>query len=361
MRILVTGSAGFLGWHTRVRLDVTTSHEVVAVDRDEWSQLDELIAGADAVLHLAGINRADDDEVRDGNIRIAQDLGRALSRASSVRSVVYANTVHAGNGTPYGTGKERAAEVLRSASAARGATFTDVVLPNLFGEHGRPNYNSFVATFVHAVVGGQTPQVEDRDVELLHVQDAAQALIDAISGDGGSTHPQGTATTVAGVLDTFREQFDCYRSGEIPELRTDLDLRLFNTLRAAMFPDHYPMPLTWRTDERGELVEVVRARGSAGQTFLSHTRPGATRGNHFHLRKMERFAVVAGTARITLRRALTDEVVVFDVAGDSPVVVDMPTGWVHAITNTGDSDLTTAFWTSELYDPDDADTYPMLV
>lgn len=359
MRVLVTGAAGFLGWHTRVRAAATTPHEVVAVDREEWADLAALASGVDAVVHLAGINRASDDEVRDGNVRLAEELAAALP--PTVRAIVYANSVQAGNGTPYGDGKARAAEVLRAAAERTGATFTDVVLPNLFGEHGRPAYNSFVATFAHKVVADEVPEVVDREVELLHAQDAAQVLLSGLEGPGGVVHPRGTPATVAGVLETFRSQFAVYRTGEIPELRTRFDLALFNTLRAAMFPRFYPMPLTWRTDERGGLVEVVRAHGSPGQTFLSHTRPGVTRGQHFHLRKTERFVVVAGEARIALRRALTDEVVAFDVTGAEPVVVDMPTGWAHNITNTGSGELTTVFWTSELFDPEDPDTYPMPV
>lgn len=361
MRILVTGAAGFLGWHLRVRLAATTEHEVDAVDRDEWPELAERVANADAVIHLAGVNRGPEDEVRDGNIRLAQELAETLSGAGRTRALVYANSIQAGNRTPYGDGKEQAGTILRAAAAAAGVTYTEVLLPNIFGEHGQPDYNSFVATFVHRVAGGLAPQVTDRDVELLHVQDAAATLLDALVNPSDVLRPRGTGTTVAGVLDLLVAQHAVYRRAEIPVLRSLFELQLFNTLRAAMFPASSPMPLEWRTDERGGLVEVVRAQGSAGQTFLSHTHPGVTRGQHFHLRKLERFAVLGGEGRIALRRALTDEVVTFDVSGDRPVVVDMPTLWAHSLTNTGSGQLTTVFWTSELFDPGDPDTYPMVV
>ena len=157
--------------------------------------------------------------------------------------------------------------------------------------------------------------------------------------------------------DFLTSQYDVYRHGEIPALPSRLHVNLFNTLRAAMFPARYPMQLVRRTDPRGSLVETVRAHGSEGQTFISTTVPGITRGQHFHLRKAERFVVVGGQARISLRRVLTDEAVSFDVDGASPVVVDMPTLWTHNITNTGAGELTTMFWTNELFDPEDADTY----
>lgn len=359
MRVLVTGANGFLGWHTRVRLRALTDHEVVGVDVADWDRLDELVASADAVLHFAGVNRASDREVEEGNAQLARDLADAVTRAPVAPAIVYANTIQAGNGTPYGTGKALAATILREVASAKGSPFTDVVLPNLFGEHGRPAYNSFVATFAHNVVAGEHPVVQDREVGLLHVQDASQVFIDALAGDGQRVvRPQATATSVAEVLGILTSQFEVYQRGEIPALPSRLQVNLFNTLRAAMFPAHYPIGLVRHTDPRGSLVETVRAHGSEGQTFISTTVPGVTRGQHFHLRKAERFVVVGGRARIALRKVLTDEVVTFDVTGESPAIVDMPTLWAHKITNTGEGELTTMFWTNELFDPADTDTFP---
>lgn len=359
MRVLMTGAEGFLGWHTRARLRARTDHDVIAVDIANWADLPDLVRSADAVLHFAGVNRAPDPEVEEGNAQLARDLADAVNRSGRKPTIVYANTIQAGNGTPYGTGKAAAATILRDAASANGSPFADVVLPNLFGEHGRPNYNSFVATFAHKVVAGEPPEVQDREVGLLHVQDAAQAFLDELGCVGVQVvHPAATTTGVATVLETFRSQFEVYQRGEIPELRSRLDVNLFNTLRAAMFPAHYPIPLVLHTDQRGSLVETVRAHGSEGQTFVSTTVPGVTRGQHFHLRKMERFVVVGGQAQISLRKVLTDEVVTFDVDGSSPAIVDMPTLWAHKITNTGGGELTTMFWTNELFNPEDTDTYP---
>lgn len=359
MRLLITGAEGFLGWHTRVRLHALTDHDVIMVGASNWGSLPELVASADAVIHLAGINRASDYEVEQGNVQLARDLAYAVESVPQAPAIINANTVQAGNGTPYGTGKEQAATTLRVAAAAKGSPFVDVVLPNLFGEHGRPNYNSFVATFVNKVITGGRPQVHDREVALLHVQDAAQTFIDQLGRTGRQViHPAAISTTVRSVWETLETQFKVYQRGEIPVLRSRLDVNLFNTLRAAMFPVRYPISLVRHTDQRGSLVETVRVHGSEGQTFLSTTAPGATRGQHFHLRKVERFVVIGGRAHISLRKVLTDEVVTFEVDGGSPSIVDMPTLWAHKITNIGDSDLTTMFWTNELFNPEDTDTYP---
>lgn len=357
MRVIVTGSDGFLGWHTRVRLRALTEHEVVSVSRTNWADLDALIRTADVVIHIAGVNRGADSEVLSGNQALAQDLATAIRSAGRPVRVVYANSIQAGNDTPYGAGKAAAAELLRQAAGESGAVFVDVRLPNIFGEHGRPNYNSFVATFVEAAVQRQMPSINDRLVPLLHAQDAAQALLDALTGDSRELAPRGSEQSVLSVWRTLETFVQTYHAADVPKLASAFDVDLFNTLRARLFPAHYPFRLVQHTDPRGRLVEAVRARGNAGQTFVSTTKPGITRGDHFHLRKIERFAVVSGSARISLRRVFGDEVISFDVDGAEPAVVDMPTMWVHNITNTGDSELTTLFWTDTLFDAEAPDTY----
>ncbi|QTE29015.1 polysaccharide biosynthesis C-terminal domain-containing protein [Pengzhenrongella sicca] len=361
MKVLLTGAGGFLGWHTRARLQALTAHDVVAVTRAQWPDLAALARGADAVVHIAGVNRGDDAEVERGNLDLARDVADAVRASGSAPRIVFADSIQAGGDSPYGRGKRAAADVLARAADDVGSALVDVRLPNLFGEHGRPRYNSFVATFVDAVMRGEPPQVADRPVDLLHVQAAAQTLLDALAAPAGRIEPAGTPTTVAAVLRTLRDLDRVYAGSDIPPLLTELDVDLFNTLRTARFPASYPLALTRRTDDRGSLVEVVRAHGGQGQTFVSTTRPGITRGEHFHLRKVERFVVLAGTARISLRRLFTEKIVNFDVAGETPVVVDMPTGWAHNITNTGAGELTTLFWTHELFDPAAPDTFPEAV
>jgi UDP-2-acetamido-2,6-beta-L-arabino-hexul-4-ose reductase len=148
------------------------------------------------------------------------------------------------------------------------------------------------------------------------------------------------------------------RTGEIPELSSQFDVRLFNTYRSHCFPGRYPLRLRTRADARGELTEAVKVHGGGGQLFFSSTRPGVIRGDHFHLAKVERFVVLRGEAEIALRRMLHDEVVRFQVSGAEPVVVDMPTMWAHNITNVGSSELLTLFWSNDLFDPARPDTYP---
>lgn len=354
MKVAVTGADGFLGWHLRVRAKALRPDlEIVAVAQADWPRLSELLAGVDAVIHIAGINRDTDDAVRDGNIALARDVVAAVGEERP--RVVYANSIQVGNGTPYAIGKAGAADVLGEAASDWGTAFTDVRLPNLFGEHGRPAYNSFVATFVAAAVAGETPSIVDRPIGLLHVQGAAQALLDGLDGSGVS-EPVPYATSVAQVWDALAEFRSIYAGADVPDVSDGFRLDLFNTYRAGLFPAGYPFALTPRGDQRGRLVESIRCHGAGGQVFVSTTNEGFTRGEHFHLRKIERFVVLAGRAEIALRKELTDEVVSFVVSGEEPVAIDMPTLWTHNITALG-GEATTLFWTNELFDPDHPDTY----
>ena len=289
---------------------------------------------------------------------MASAVADAAVQGGSRPTIVYANSVHAGTDTPYGRGKATAGGVLAVAAQESGGAYVDVRLPNLFGEHGRPQYNSFVATFVDAVARGIRPDVDDRPVSLLHAQAAAQSLVDGLSGRAGSVvAPAGQLVSVQGFSTACRTFASVYGAGEMPHLQSEFDVDLFNTLRARLFPDNMPIPLPSHVDTRGRLVETVRSHGGRGQTFVSSTHPGITRGEHFHLRKIERFVVVSGRQGLPCVKSLTDEIIAFEVSGDEPVAVDMPTMWAHNITNVGDDELMTQFWTNTLFDPLAPDTY----
>lgn len=361
-RIAITGGRGFLGWHTACRLLATRGIEPILVDRAAFSEPDELgmrLQGADAVIHIAGVNRADtDDGVESGNAEIAESLATALGGRPV--HLVFANSKQADVDNPYGRGKRRAAEIL----GALPGTFANILLPNLFGEHGRPGYNSFVATFADAVANDREPTVSnDRNLPLLHAQDAAEVLIGAMErAEDAVVRPTAEEHGIQEVLDTLREFHAIYpQTGEIPDLSTSFRVNLFNTYRAALWPKGYPIYPPLHADPRGELIETVRASGPAGQSYLSSTRPGRTRGEHYHLRKVERFVVFRGHAEIQLRRLFHDEVITFEVNGDKPAYLDMPTMWVHNLRNVGDDEVITAFWSDQLLDPENPDQFSMNV
>ncbi|WP_435207470.1 polysaccharide biosynthesis C-terminal domain-containing protein [Micromonospora sp. bgisy143] len=359
LSLAVTGAGGFLGWHVRVLLHALGWPEPTVVSRADLTDpavVAGKLAGVDRVLHLAGVNRGEPADVAAGNVQLAAQLAAGLRACPEPPAqVVFANSVQAGNGTPYGDAKATAAGIL----ADTGVPLDDLLLPNLYGEHGRPFYNSAVATFCRLLADGGQPEVHgDRELDLVHVTDAAARLAGVPAGGSWDPDLPALRIGVRDLADQLTSYAGSYRTGEIPPLRDRHDVRLFNTYRSHCFPAHYPLALPVRADARGALVETVKTHGGAGQTFCSTTRPGITRGEHFHLAKVERFVVLRGTAEISLRRVGDTDIVRFPVSGDEPVVIDMPTMWAHNITNTGPDELLTLFWTNELFDPERPDTWP---
>ena len=362
----ITGAAGFFGWHLRCRLH-TFGWEYELADRSTFAEserLDDFVSKSDVVVHLAGVNRAStDEEIRSGNIDLAQNLADARTRTGASFDVVYANTVKADDTGAYGEAKAQAAEILARSARGAGDRFVDIRFPHLFGEFGVPNYNSGVTTFAHQLATGSPSQVNDGELDLLHVQDASQLIMDAVTKQADETlRPEGRPISVVDCYEILSRMADSYvEKGTVPLLEDDLfELRLFNTLRSQMWPLAYPMPLTKHADHRGAFFEVVRACGQ-GQTSISTTVPGVRRGEHYHLDKIERFAVISGEAMIRVRRLFTDEVVEFQVSGDEPVFIDMPPLCTHDITNTGSAELVTLFWSHDHFNPANSDTYPLQV
>ncbi|MDO5727345.1 MAG: NAD-dependent epimerase/dehydratase family protein, partial [Bowdeniella nasicola] len=195
MTLLITGSHGFLGRHLRLLL-ASRGVDALLADRHNWNELEALVAQADRIIHLAGVNRGSDTEVREGNLALADDVIRACG-TQRARTIVYANTIHAGRDDAYGIGKQGAAKLFASWRDASEGIFVDIHLPNLFGEEGRPFYNSVVATFVEQLATGSPAQVGRAQIPLLHVQQAAHALLHACLHPEETREPHGIEISVA--------------------------------------------------------------------------------------------------------------------------------------------------------------------
>jgi UDP-2-acetamido-2,6-beta-L-arabino-hexul-4-ose reductase len=358
--VVVTGSRGLIGWHVRCGLAGEGDFQVRADCRADWEDagtLEELLGGVDAVVHLAGANRGEESEVATTNVRLAERLVHVLEMRSASPTVVYASSTHADGESSYGRSKRQAGEILRAWSVRSGARFVNLILPHVFGEQGRPFYNSVVSTFCHQLSARECPEVKaDAELQLLHAQDVADIVAEALRGQAsGDVRPAGRRILVSELLALLERMALQYREGLIPSLPDRFCVALFNTYRSYLYPDRYPMDLTVRSDARGELFEMVKCLGE-GQVFVSHTRPGVVRGNHYHRRKIERFVVIEGQASIALRRLFDGRIVTLAVDGNRPQAVDIPTLHTHSITNTGNGDLITLFWANEIFDPANPDT-----
>jgi UDP-2-acetamido-2,6-beta-L-arabino-hexul-4-ose reductase len=367
MKVVITGAQGLIGWHASSHLyaanclamfkSLPAPYEIVSLDHESFGNIEVLqksLKGADAVLHFAGVNRAPDAEIEDANPNIARALIAACREAKVMPHIVYANSTHAVSDTPYGRSKKLADEIL----GAYSKRYTNLILPHIFGEYARPNYNNVTATLIDQIVKGKTPTVNpDGKVALLHAGNAAKAAINAIvSQTYGSMTPEPKHVSVPNLLKLLQSFHKDYMANKFPDFQTDYEVELFNSYRAALYPSGFPRFLKLNEDARGVLFEAAKG-GGGGQSFLSWTKPGITRGNHFHLHKVERFLVLQGEAIIRIRRVLHDDVWEYRVDGRSPAAVDMPTLHTHSIENIGAEPLLTLFWTNEVFDPNESDTY----
>ena len=363
MKVGITGANGFIGWHMRCYL--ATRKDVVEVrlaDRDTFAsevKLKQFVDKLDLIVHLAGVNRAEPEELVGGNAEPAEKLVNALKDAGNTPFIAYTSSTQAVSAAnPYGEGKAAVSEIFQEWAKINKASFANLIVPHVFGEYGRPNYNSAVATFAQQVTSGQQPSIHnDGQLELVHVQDLVKQIVQTYEGRvAGDVRVSGRPTGVVEVATTLQQLHHTYViDGQFPDLSDHFTRCLFNTLRGAIESSERCRSVIKHEDDRGWLVETVKAN-SGGQCFVSTTKPGITRGNHFHLRKVERFMVLQGKATINMRKLFTDDVITYDLDGNAPSYVDIPTMHTHSITNAGDDELITLFWSDEFFDPENPDT-----
>ncbi len=365
MKILLTGAFGQLGFFSRAVLEHVNKHTVIPAGRMQFAapeELQKLVSNCDVIVHLAGVNRGNDCDVMEGNPALATALCEACRATGAAPDIVYSSSIHVHGDSIYGQSKRKAASILKDFCVKAGSVFSEIVFPNLFGEFSKPNYNNFTGTFCHQIANGEKPSVDnDAPVTLMHYTEAAEIIAGVIGASENSMiEPGGHATSVGAVAKKLQRFSADYSDGTIPQLADLFETRLFNAFRQVLYPGMFPATLVRHADTRGSFFECIR-EFSGGQTSFSTTVPGITRGDHFHFDKIERFLVLSGKARISIRKLYCDETINFDVTGDKPVFIDMPTMHTHNITNTGDTDLLTLFWTNDHYDPQHPDTYQVKV
>jgi len=367
MKIGITGGNGFVGTHLQVYLCTRDDIELIELaDRatfDSIQKIDNFVNGKDLIVHLAGVNRANDEVLVQGNLQPAEQLVAAMKRQTVTPFVIYSSTTHADNpSSPYGEGKSGVSIVLEEWANSCGGRFLNMIIPHVFGEFGMPNYNSGTNTFCHHIANEKEYNVHGNGLlELVHAQDLVQQMLEGYSkGITGTLRVSGKEITVGQVVEKLELLHDEYKRGLVPNLDDHFDKCLFNTYRSYLPVESRQKVAVKHTDDRGWLVETVKVC-SGGQSFVSTTKPGITRGNHFHLRKFERFFVLKGKASIKLRRIGSDDVQEYVVEEGVPGFIDIPTLHTHNITNIGDDELITFFWTNEFFDPEKPDTFFELV
>lgn len=367
IRIGITGQNGFVGRHLYNTLGLyPEKYERIEFQKDFFEsedRLDKFVSQCDVIVHLAALNRHESEQmIFDTNIALSQKLVDSLKRTGSNAHILISSSTQEERDNLYGKSKREARQLLVNWAEEHNGKISGLIIPNVFGAFGKPFYNSFIATFCYQLTHGEEPTIaNDGEVNLIYVQELVDFIIQEI--ENGESNPVKevpfTATKkvseVLSLLNNFKSKY--FDGGEIPTINNQFEHNLFNTFRTYIDnKSFFPVKFTQHTDARGAFVEVIRL-GIGGQCSFSTTVPGITRGNHFHTRKIERFAVIKGKARIQLRKIDSDEVLDFYLDGSEPAYVDMPIWYTHNIKNIGEEDLYTIFWINEPYNPEDADTY----
>ncbi|PKF74310.1 NAD-dependent epimerase/dehydratase family protein [Chryseobacterium sp. PMSZPI] len=366
-KIGITGQNGFVGGHLYNTLGLFPD-EFERIDFqkeyfEDESKIDDFVSKCDVIVHLAAMNRHDSQEViYNTNINLTQKLINALKRTNSKAHILISSSTQEERDNLYGKSKRESREAIVNWANENGGKVTGLIIPNVFGAFGKPFYNSFIATFCYQLTNGEIPSIDiDGEVKLIYVQELVLNIIAEIRSELGQPELWVEATVskkvseVLALLNNFKTKY--LNGGEIPVLKDQFEHNLFNTYRSYInYKEHYPVKFTQHTDPRGAFVEVIRL-GIGGQCSFSTTVSDITRGNHYHTRKIERFAVIKGKALIQLRKIDTDEILDFYLDGTEPAYVDIPIWYTHNIKNIGDEDLYTIFWIDEPFNPEDSDTY----
>ena len=368
MNVVVTGSEGFLGKNLCAALAKRPDTHVTGLSRkNDESEWRKALADADVVFHAAGVNRPEKPEdYAAGNVGPAETICAILTETGRKPLVVFTSSVQVLQDNPYGRSKLAAEEVFRKFSEKTGARVVIHRLKNLFGKWSRPNYNTVVATFCHNIARDLPIAVRDPSyaVDLSYIDDVTARLLADMDADrnGGCTIAEPVAShhislgDLAATIRSFKAQRETLL---LPELADAFQRDLYATYLSFLPTDAFAYNLQKRTDNRGSLAEFVKT-GDAGQIFVSRTKPGITRGNHFHHTKVEKFLVVEGTGVVRFRSlepGASPAVIEYPVSGEDYRVVDIPPGYTHSIENTGAGVMVTLFWASEVFDPQKADTY----
>ena len=368
IKIGITGQSGFIGTHLANTIYLyKDKYQLVEFD-DSYFHNEELLKNfvtqCDVIVHLAALNRhSEPGEILKTNISLVEQLISALEGTNSKPHIIFSSSTQEERDNAYGSSKKKGRSLFENWADRNKAAFTGLIIPNVFGPFGVPFHNSFISTFAYQLTHKQEPKIEiDTEVGLIFVNELLKQILNIIDKGGSGKNSVRLEETskykvsdILLMMNSFKKEY--LEQGIIPVLDTEFKINLFNTFRSYIdLNNHFPFKYKLNKDERGTFVEIVKLH-TGGQVSYSTTNQGITRGNHFHTRKIERFAVIKGEAEIAMRKISTKEVFKFKLSESEPSFVDMPIWYTHNITNTGQSELITVFWINEIYDEKDSDTF----
>lgn len=362
MKILVTGAQGFIGKNLIKTLESTKKHDIYAYDiHSTEEELKAYTKDAEFVFHLAGVNRPDDvNEFMKGNFGFTSTLLHMLKNANNHAPIMLSSSIQAELDNPYGLSKKAGEELLITYGNENRTQVIIYRFPNVFGKWCRPNYNSVVATFCHNIAHDLpiTISNSDHELTLVYIDDVVSELIQLLDDHAKEIYRYVSISHQIrlGKLAEMIYQFKASRhERSIPSTEDPFTKKLYATYLTYLPNDQFSYPLKMNVDHRGSFTEFIKTI-ERGQVSVNISKPGITKGNHWHHTKNEKFLVVSGTGVIRFRHVLSDEVVEYFVSGDRLEVVDIPPGYTHNIENLGQTDLVTIMWANEMFDPNRPDT-----
>jgi UDP-2-acetamido-2,6-beta-L-arabino-hexul-4-ose reductase len=382
MKILITGAQGFIGKNLVAQLKniqegkqkhPTLGQDIVIYEYDKGSDeslLDEYCQQADFVFHLAGVNRPkEQSEFMEGNFGFTSTLLDTLKKHNNYCPIMLSSSIQAELDNPYGRSKLAGENAIRkhfeesSGKSQVGKAFI-YRFPNVFGKWCRPNYNSAVATFCHNIAHDLPVQINDPAVEmtLVYIDDVVHELINCLTGKANRVNDYYQVPVEhqikLGAIVELLYNFKASRTNlQIPNMADAFTKKLYSTYLSYLPETNFSYPLKMHIDERGSFTEFLKSP-ERGQVSINISKPGITKGQHWHHTKNEKFLVVAGKGIIRFRKI--DEpsnIIEYPVSGEKLEVVDIPVGYTHNIENLGDTDMVTVMWVNEVFDAEKPDTY----
>jgi UDP-2-acetamido-2,6-beta-L-arabino-hexul-4-ose reductase len=365
MNILVTGAKGFIGKNLIAELKNQNYNDIFEFSKEtDPNLLDEYCKEADFVFHLAGVNRPkDQSEFMDGNYGFTSTLLETLKKHNNTCPVMISSSIQAGIDNPYGISKKAGEDLIFKYSKETGAKVLVYRFPNVFGKWCKPNYNSAIATFCHNIARNLQINVNDSSVvmNLVYIDDVIEELINALTNRENKVGhfcevPIVHTNTLGEIVDLIVSYKKCREDRSIPNMSDSFTKKLYSTYLSYLPEDQFSYELKMNVDQRGSFTEFIKTV-DRGQVSVNISKPGITKGNHWHHTKNEKFLVVSGSGVIRFRKIDSDEIIEYFVCGDKLEVVDIPIGYTHNIENLGNSDMVTIMWANEHFDPEKPDTY----
>ncbi len=369
MKILITGSKGFIGKSLGLALTETGKYEILTFDRgDTLDLLEKLVNQSDFIVHLAGENRPVNlQRFQEGNVDLTQALCRAIMKTGRSIPLIYSSSLQVNNSDGLYAQSKRSAEVVIKEFYE--ATENPVLIyrfANVFGKWIRPNYNSVVGTFCYNITRDLPIQINDENavIRLIYIDDVIKDIIANINSSWlGAIFGEITPEYAISVGSLAKQLYEFKHSRNtliIPSVGAGFIRALYSTYVSYLPVEEFSYAVPKYSDERGDFVEMLKTL-DAGQFSYFTALPGVTRGGHYHHSKTEKFLVISGKARFGFRNMITGEIHEIFTSGEKPEVVETVPGWTHNITNIGDEKMIAMLWANEIYNRESPDTIPSKV